>query len=163
MQAQDLIDRLQLEAHPEGGYYRRSYASDQQLGERPLMSCIYYLLSADSPRGYLHCNRSDILHFWQGGSPLHYTLLSPEGDIKRVTLGPDLERGQQLQLLVPGGWWKASQLLSGDYGLISEAVCPGFDYRDHRFAQAEEIRAHYSQHWQHLHALIRPETGANPK
>ncbi len=160
MDAAQLIAQLQLQAHPEGGYFRRSYTADQQLSgddslRRPLMSSIFYLLTADSPIGHLHRNRSDILHFWQGGAPLHYTLLLPNGDIKEVVMGPDLAAGQQLQLLVPGDWWKASQLRSGDYGLISEAVCPGFDYRDHAFADAADIRASYGPHWPQLQPLLR--------
>ncbi len=160
MQAQQIIEQLKLEAHPEGGYFRRSFTHPQTTGDgsaqRPLMSSIYYLLTADSATGYLHRNRSGILHFWQGGSPLHYTLLKENGDVEHLVMGPDLEKGQHLQLYVPGGWWKASQLKEGDYGLISEAVSPGFDYRDHEFANADDIQAGYPRHWQSLQQLVRP-------
>lgn len=150
-----LIAALELEAHPEGGFFRRHYTSPRQTGARAMMSCIYYLLTDSSPLGCLHRNRSDIVHFWQGGGALQYTLLTTNGELQQRELGPDLAAGQQLQLAVPGGWWKASQLLSGRYGLISEAVCPGFDYRDHHFADADQIRQHYPQHWPTLQPLLR--------
>ena len=154
-----LIAALGLEAHPEGGFFRRHYTSPRQAatgGEpRAMMSCIYYLLCEDSPVGCLHCNHSDIVHFWQGGGALQYTLLTTDGELQQRVLGPDLGAGQQLQLLVPGGWWKASRLISGRYGLISEAVCPGFDYRDHRFADADQMRRDYPQHWPLLQPLLR--------
>ena len=153
MDKHTLITALDLAPHPEGGYFRRTYESAHIQRGRRLMSCIYYLLTSDQPLGRLHRNRSDIVHFWQGGSPLHYTLLSPEGKLLQFTLGPDLAAGQQLQLTVPGGFWKGSQLLCGEYGLISEAVCPGFDYDDHDMASAADIRERYPQHWQALQAF----------
>ena len=166
-----LIQALALEPHIEGGYFRRTYtapvntapvdnaAVDSETG-RAAMSSIFYLLTEDSPLGHLHCNRSDILHFWQAGDPLRYTLLSPTGELSTVTLGPDPSAGQHLQLLVPGGTWKASAWIaeysSAGYGLVSEAVCPGFDFADHRMADTEHIKARYPQHWSTLAPLIRP-------
>ncbi len=155
MDKNSLISQLALSPHPEGGYFRRTYESAHVQRGRKLMSSIYYLLTEDQAIGHLHRNRSDIIHFWQHGSPLLYTLLSPEGKLLQFTLGPDLGAGQQLQLTVPGGFWKASQLLCGSYGLISEAVCPGFDFDDHDMAEGADIRAKYPQHWPVLQALCR--------
>ena len=105
MQAQQIIKQLKLEAHPEGGYFRRSFTHPQTTGggsaQRPLMSSIYYLLTADSATGYLHRNRSGILHFWQGGSPLHYTLLKENGDVEHLVMGPDLEKGSICSSMCP--------------------------------------------------------------
>lgn len=155
MDKHTLITGLALSPHPEGGYFRRSYESPLQQRGRRLMSCIYYLLTDDQPTGHLHRNRSDIVHFWQGGSPLSYTLLSPKGKLLHYILGPDVLKGQHPQLTVPGGFWKASQLLCGEFGLISEAVCPGFDYDDHDMASAAEIRARYPEHWPQLQPLCK--------
>lgn len=150
-----LIESLALSPHPEGGYFRRTYESSQVLRGRRFMSCIYYLLTDDHPIGHLHRNRSDIVHFWQAGAALRYTLVSPEGKLLQYILGPDIAGDQQLQLTVPGGFWKASQLLCGDFALISEAVCPGFDYDDHNMARAADIRRQYPEHWPALQALCR--------
>lgn len=170
MNAQQLIQALELEAHIEGGFYRRTYQADTQfepanLGSRPLMTSIYYLLCKQSPIGYLHRNRSDILHYYHGGSAIDYWLLSPAGELQHFTLGFDLAAGQQLQLTVPGGYWKASQLrceannlmqkIVPDYGLISEAVSPGFDYRDMELAQASVIKEHYSEHWVQIRSVVK--------
>ncbi len=138
-----VIAYLQLSPHPEGGYFRRSYTSgvnivDENASSRPAMSSIFYLLTADQALGRMHRNRSDIVHYYQGGGALRYTLIGPQGQVEEHTMGSDLAAGQLLQLTVAGNWWKASELLDGDYGLISEAVCPGFDYQDHQFAGAEQ-------------------------
>ncbi|WP_269620123.1 cupin domain-containing protein [Zhongshania sp. BJYM1] len=150
----ELIKRLNLEPHLEGGYFCRTFTSSHKSNTRAAMSSIFYLLNKESPVGHLHRNRSDILHFWQHGSPVHYTLLSPAGNLERVVMGPDLAAGQQLQMLVPGGYWKASELLHGNHSLISEAVCPGFDFDDHELADASHIQQHYLQHWPALKHLI---------
>ena len=114
------------------------------------MSSIFYLLSDDSPIGRLHRNRSDILHYWHAGSALRYWLVKPNGELLQVVLGPDLANGEQLQLLVPGGWWKGTELIGGDFGLLSEAVCPGFDFADMELARFDLIAATFPQHAQVL-------------
>ena len=155
MNKSDVIQALQLEPHIEGGYFRRTFTSDQHFVAndsvspqimRPLMSSIFYLLTDDNPIGRLHRNRSAIMHYWHAGSALRYHLLKPDGELQHIELGPDLRRGQQLQMLVPGGWWKATELIDGEFGLISEAVCPGFDYVDMQLASFADISATYPQH-----------------
>lgn len=150
----ELIKQLNLEPHLEGGYFCRTFTSSHTVNGRAALSSIYYLLSNASPIGHLHRNRSDILHFWQQGSPIHYTLIAPDGSMSELVMGPDLAAGQQLQMLVPGGFWKASELRCGEHGLISEAVCPGFDFSDHELATAEQIQRDFPQHWPALMPLV---------
>lgn len=159
--AEDLINQLQLLPHPEGGYFRRIYTSSIEVpvgsggSRRKLLSSIYYLLTRDSPVGHLHVNRSDIVHYFLRGSPLTYTLVSPEGELSRTTLGPDISSGHNLHLVVPSGWWKASELASGEYGLVSEAVSPGFEYEDMRFVSRSELPQRLSSDAQALERFCR--------
>lgn len=156
-----LITELQLEAHVEGGYFKRTYQSDQrpkiatEHGERYLLTSIYYLLTEDSPTGQWHMNRSDIIHFWHLGAPVHYFMIHPDGRLETAVLGPDIAAGQQPQLLVSGGVWKASNLPSGDYGLISEAVAPGFDYADMSLGKEDALLEAFPRH----EAVIRAYSG----
>ncbi len=147
---QQVIERLQLQPHVEGGYFRRTYASETALqtvqGERPALTSIYYLLTREQPRGRWHRNCSDILHFWHLGSPLRYHLIHPDGELQTVVLGPDLGAGQQLQMLVPGGVWKATELEEGDFGLLSEAVSPGFDFADMTLGERRALQQQFPQH-----------------
>lgn len=136
--AQQLIAELNLESHVEGGYFRRTYQADHRGpvetdgGDRFLMTSIFYLLTDESPVGHFHLNQSDIVHYYHLGDPIDYYLIDTEGDLTQVTLGHDVTQGHRLQLTVKGGVWKASRLRSGPmgYGLISEAVSPGFDFAD---------------------------------
>jgi len=157
MTAAELINLLGLEPHPlEGGYFRRTYESrlrcDCGYGSRPLLTSIYYLLTQESPVGFLHRNRSDILHYHQLGAAVTYLVIAPDGSLSEHILGPDIAHGETLQLLVPGGYWKASRLCGGEYALISEAVAPGFDYADNELATEEMAR----RNWPALHDMLAP-------
>ncbi len=145
MEKQQIIDRLQLEPHVEGGYFKRIYASTASVSlsndkERALVTSIYYMLTEDNRIGRMHRNESDIIHYFLGGSPLSYTLLSPQGELIETILGNDLSAGQKLTLIVKGGYWKATELMSGSYGLIAEAVTPGFDYDDMELAAESSLQ-----------------------
>ncbi len=153
----DLIKQLKLEPHPtEGGYFRRTYASGTTIqrddqSHRRLLTCIYYLLTDDSPQGCLHRNKSDIIHFHHTGLSIKYTVISDQGNLQEHLLGPNFSQGEQPQLLVRGGDWKQSQLCFNQedqhhsdpywYGLISEAVAPGFEYEDNEIATTEQAQA----------------------
>lgn len=157
---QQIIQQLQLEPHVEGGYYRRSYQSEKsveapQQGLRYLMTSIYYLLTSDSPIGHLHRNQSDIIHYYHCGDPIDYWLISPGGELQQFTLGHNLMANQLLQLHVPGGYWKASRLQGGEYGLISEAVTPGFDYQDMELAEEGTIKTLYPGLWDLVKPLVK--------
>lgn len=154
---EQLIAQLQLERHPsEGGYFRRTYESNQTLAiensTRLSMSAIYYMLTDDSPIGILHKNKSDILHCYQLGSPIHYWIISPSGKVTEHIVGPHLNQGHQLQLIVKGGYWKTAQLMqekqtSHNYSLITEAVTPSFEYEDNTIATTLDILG-LSKEWQ---------------
>jgi predicted cupin superfamily sugar epimerase len=84
-------------------------------------------------------NCSDHVHYYQGGKPFRYYLLDPStGEFSTTVLGPELYKGQKLQLPVKGGLFKCGKIEDGeeessfdhDYTLIAEAVAPGFDFHD---------------------------------
>ncbi len=152
----EIIQTLGLTHHVEGGYFKRVFESNILTSNNQLaLSTIYYLLTDESPIGYFHQNKSDIIHFFHSGSAIEYTLISPEGRLTTHILGPHLELGHQFQLTVKGGVWKASQLLSGEYGLISEAVCPGFEYPDMKIASRKEFEECFPLLLNNIQQLIK--------
>ncbi|OLT48921.1 cupin [Saccharomonospora sp. CUA-673] len=134
-----LAAALDLEPHPEGGWYRRTWASDHTHrpegypGDRPLATGIHYLLEADQESAW-HRVRSDELWLWHRGGPL--TLLlggsgdEPAPNPQRHVLGPDVEHGQHLQVLVPGDVWQSARPAADEEVLVSCIVSPGFDFAD---------------------------------
>ncbi|ARU56680.1 cupin [Oleiphilus messinensis] len=149
MNTDELIKKLKLEKHPfEGGYFRRTYTHNQMFSRngvtRALASSIYYLLTADDPIGCFHRNKSDIVHCYQRGGTIEYTLLYPNGLAERILLGNQLDEGQRLQFVAPAGVWKGARLISGAYTLISEVVVPEFNYRDNEIASRAQIEPYFS-------------------
>jgi uncharacterized protein len=141
MQPDEIISILGLLPLDEGGWFRETYRSalttrvSMKADEaRSLLTVIYYFLTQDQPTSVLHRNRSDIVHFFLGGAPLHYLVVGTDWSVEHHVLGPDLLRGQTLQLVVPGGSWKATWIEEGPWGLLGEAVAPGFEYKDREVA-----------------------------
>lgn len=158
---QELIEQLSLVEHVEGGYFAETYRAaaeietDREGAARSVMTSIYYLLTDDRPVDHLHQNKSDIVHYFQAGSPITYILVDLEGTLSKVTLGMAIAEGEVPQLLVPKGYWKAAVLESGEYGLLGESVAPGFDYRDMTIAKADEIRTQFPAIWDELAPYVR--------
>jgi uncharacterized protein len=161
MNKHDWIERLSLVEHVEGGYFAETYRAIETIptaregSDRSTMTSIYYLLTDDRPIDHLHQNQSDIVHYFHAGSPITYLLIAPDGTLSRVKLGLDLTQGETPQLCVPGGYWKAAVLEAGEYGLIGEAVAPGFDYRDMTIAKADDLRSRFPDLWPELAAYVR--------
>ena len=161
----ELITALDLEPHVEGGYFRRTYQADHREmldtagGPRYLMTSIYYLLTEQSPVGQFHFNQSDILHYFHLGDAIEYSLILADGSLQTLVMGSDILAGQHLQLQVPGGIWKASRLLEGSqgFGLISEAVSPGFDFGDMEMGNREKLTTQFPQPRTLIEKMTREE------
>ena len=173
MDSEAVINALHLQPHIEGGYFRRTYTSqhetvttrpDGSTAERKTMTSIFYLLTTDSQFGHTHKNRSDIMLYYHLGLPICYLILFPDGKLEETILGPDLKAGQKLQLFVPGGTWLSTALKVDeafgsscyDFGLVSEAVTPGFDYSDMTIATVEDIKTPFPEHWERLKCFVKP-------
>lgn len=167
MNKQELIERLSLVEHVEGGYFSETYRAKENVptsreGEsRSISTSIYYLLTDDRPIDHLHQNKSGIMHYFHAGSPITYILIDTNKMLRKVKLGLNLEQGEVPQLLVPSGYWKAAVLESGEFGLLGESVAPGFDYRDMTIAKADEIQAQFPTLWDDLSPYVRADRTSN--
>jgi uncharacterized protein len=136
----ELAERLDLEPHPEGGWYRETWRSAASCtpagypGGRSAATAIYYLL-CPGERSRWHVVRSDELWLWHGGGPLALSLGgtgAEPGPERIVTLGGDVSAGQQPQAIVPGQTWQAAVPAGQHPVLVSCVVSPGFDFADFR-------------------------------
>ncbi|MDC1500450.1 cupin domain-containing protein [Octadecabacter sp.] len=126
MTAQDIIDRLQLQPHPEGGYYRQTWADEASDG-RPSGTCIYFLLKDGMGSHWHRVDSVEIWHYY-AGAPLILGLSEHDDRPKQeITLGPDLVAGQHPQAIVPKDWWQAART-TGDWTLVGCTVSPGFSF-----------------------------------
>ncbi len=164
LKVKKLIDELNLAEHVEGGYFSETYRSTNEyiteLGSRSVMTSIYYMLTTGSSVGHFHMNRSAIMHYFHSGDPIDYYVITQEGKLTHHVMGPDASAGQVFQLLVEGDCWKASRLsqngLQG-YGLIGEAVAPGFDFADMKLGDRKTMLAEFPEHNQIINQLTRTE------
>ena len=141
MAADELVSLYNLAPHPEGGFYKRSYASPVVIAlpngkSRPSCTAVLFLLAAGQ-KSHLHRLVSDELwHFYMGG-PLEICMLLPTGELQQVILGSDVRAGQSLQVVVPAGCWFGARLLSPSFCFFSCSVSPGFDFEDFELATPE--------------------------
>jgi len=150
---EQVMEILDLKSHVEGGYFRRTFEASHRPkidfgdGPRFSMTSIYYMLTDTSPIGHWHFNKSDIIHYYHLGGAMTYYLIDADGTVETVVLGPDILNGEQLQFTVKGGIWKASTLNPGaTYGLLSEAVAPGFEYMDTTLGTEAVLLEQFPQH-----------------
>ena len=162
--AKQLAKALNLEAHVEGGYFRQTFKADHRAtiatenGDRVTMTSIYYLLTAESPIGHFHMNQSDIMHYFHMGDPITYYMINADGSLQKTILGPDPTQGHQMQMMVKGGTWKASKTSTDGkygYGLIGEAVAPGFEYSDMQLGKKTMLLKQFPKHTQLIEELSR--------
>jgi len=158
--AADIKSLLNLLPHPiEGGFFRRTYASDGSVdlprGRRALGTAIYYLLEPGTFSEMHVLDSDEIFHFYLG-DPVEMLQLRPDGSSDVFILGPDLQAGQHLQLVVPAGVWQGTRLIGdGKVALLGCTVTPGFDFADYRSASYEELAAKWPEEAERIRALTR--------
>ncbi len=125
--ADDVIARLDLAPHPEGGHFRETWRHVPDDGGRSAGTAILYLLAAGQ-RSHWHRVDADELWHFHAGAPLALER-SPDDATPPTTtlLGVDLAAGHEPQLLVPAGWWQAASS-SGDWTLVGCTVSPAFTF-----------------------------------
>ena len=133
MTADQIIARLSLAPHPEGGWYRQTWAA--QNDGRPAGTCIQFLLRSGEPSQWHRIDATEIWHFYAGAPILLRISDSDCGPAVQHHLGPDLASGQLPQLIVPPYHWQAAQTL-GDWTLVGCTVSPGFQYSGFELAPA---------------------------
>ncbi|MFO0694987.1 MAG: cupin domain-containing protein [Polyangiales bacterium] len=149
----ELVARLDLAPHPEGGYFRETYRAGLVVpesalpstfrGPRAASTSIYFLL----PRGTfsaLHRIASDeVWHFYAGGA-LTVHCLSEDGKHERLLLGRDLVRGEVPQAVVRAGTWFGARVEGeGEFALVGCTVAPGFDFADFEMGTRDELLSRF--------------------
>ncbi|WP_114008079.1 cupin domain-containing protein [Cohaesibacter intestini] len=122
--AKDIIAALEMQPHPEGGYFSETFRDGDGPEGRGHSTAIYYLLEAGD-RSHWHRVDATEIWFWHGGAPL---LLRQSADGKGSesrTLGPNILAGERPQIIVPRHHWQSAESL-GDWTLVSCTVAPGF-------------------------------------
>lgn len=156
--AQDVIRKMELVPLPdEGGFYRETFRSSGRKidaktfgiksdAQRTISTAIYYLIVPKSFSALHRLQSDEIFHFY-GGDPVEMIQIDPDGNLRRLTLGPDIFRGQTPQIVVPRGTWQALRLINGGaWALMGTTVAPGFEFEDFELGNREKLIEQFPQH-----------------
>ena len=156
MTAEEIIQLLNLEPHPEeGGFFVETYRSVGQVeahglparyaGPRYFGTAIYYLLTPETFSEMHRLQSDEVFHFYLG-DPVEMLQLGPDGEGRVVMLGTDLATGMRPQVVVQRGVWQGARLAQGgSYALLGCTVAPGFEYVDYESGQREALIREYPQ------------------
>ncbi len=143
------IEALQLQPHPEGGWFRESYRSSELIsraalparfsGDRCFSTAIYFLLKAGEFSALHRIKQDEVWHFYDGDL-LTIEVIDPAGNHSSIQLGQDFAAGHTLQAVVEGGClFGASLAGGGSYALVGCTVAPGFDFADFELPKRAEL------------------------
>jgi predicted cupin superfamily sugar epimerase len=163
--AQTWIDGLRLRRHPEGGWFRETYRSEEVLaatalpprfgGDRALATAIYFLLDGDDFSALHRLKADEVWHFYDGaGVTLH--IIDQDGTYSTVNLGRSLGAGEAPQAVVRAGClFGATVSDTRSYALVGCTLAPGFDFTDFEMPGREELCRLYPRHRQLIERLTR--------
>lgn len=152
----DWIRALELKPHPEGGYFREVFRSEEQIpgltlpprytGPRAFATSIYFLLPGDQVSRF-HRLKSDELWYYHAGCALTVHVLSPSNAYRTERIGNEPESGESLQVALPWNSWFGATVDDPDgYTLVGCLVAPGFEFVDFELARRAELLELYPQY-----------------
>jgi predicted cupin superfamily sugar epimerase len=164
--AEQLIRIHDLRPHPEGGYFRETYRSDEWIsgnclpprygGDRSYSTAIYYLLPSGTISRLHRIASDEVWHFYLGG-PLTIVELKP-GESSQVVLGPEVAHAQRLQHVVKAGtWFGAYPDSNSEYSFVGCTVAPGFDFSDFQMARPQQLLEEYPREKETIVKLTRTD------
>lgn len=159
------VKKLNLQPHPEGGYYKETYRSEEYFGKEGLPSrfrgkrnystAIYFLLEKENFSAFHRIHSDEVWHFYAGDG-ITVFMLREDGEMEAINLGANPDKDEVLQAVVPAGVWFASRVRDqGSYGLVGCTVSPGFDFEDFEMANRDELLEQFPRHKKTIIALTR--------
>ncbi len=141
------IEKLALQKHPEGGWFKEVYRSGESIaidaldnrfsGPRSISTSIYFLLKQGEFSAFHKIKSDEIWHFHDGGILEIYSI-SPEGKLSVHKLGLNIAEGELPQINIPHGHYFAAKPKT-DFTLVSCTVAPGFDFEDFELPKKADI------------------------
>ncbi len=155
-EAKKYIDKLHLELHPEGGYFKEIYRSGEiilpeglpsrfRIG-RNFSTAIYFLLEGKQVSRFHRLKSDEIWHFYDGGGVKIFAI-DNTGKLSEYRLGKNFEKREELQVVIKNNHWFCAELLDRkSFSLVGCTVSPGFDFDDFEIAKRVELLREFPQH-----------------
>ncbi|MDU5109954.1 MAG: cupin domain-containing protein [Clostridium sp.] len=137
--AEYYIENLSMEPHIEGGYFKESFVSTDDIRtDKKLWSSIYFLLMTGEVSNF-HRLKSDELWYYHDGEALTIYMITEEGKLITKQLGKNIESGEEPQVLVPKGCIFGSAMNNNGYALVGCMVSPAFEYDEFELFTRKEL------------------------
>ncbi len=155
-EAKKYIEILNLESHPEGGYFKEIYRSGEIIlpeglperfrKGRSVATSIFFLLEGKQVSNFHKLKSDEIWHFYNGCG-VKIFVIDNDGNLSEFLLGKNIENREMLQVVIENDQWFAAELLEKDsYCLAGCTVSPGFDFEDFELADREKLSEVFPQH-----------------
>jgi Uncharacterized conserved protein len=142
------IQALQMEKHPEGGYFSELYKCPEMIPGHDwhLATSIYFLLTGEE-KSRFHRLKFDELWYYHAGDPITIYVIDLAGELKEIRLGTDISKGERPQAVIPAGCIFGAALENQDgFCLVGCMVCPGFKYEVFELMGREKLLHKFPQH-----------------
>jgi predicted cupin superfamily sugar epimerase len=160
------VEKLGLEVHPEGGFFKETYRSDETIseealphrfsGERAFSTSIFYMLNKNDISMLHRIKQDEIWHFYEGTS-LTIHCLSADGAYSASVLGRDIQNGESFQVVVKGGCYFCAETNNKEsFSLVGCTVAPGFDFEDFELPSRIELVGAFPQHTELINSFTKP-------
>lgn len=160
-----VIQKLELQPHPEGGFFKEIYRSDtfinsehlpkQFEGPRNYATAIYFMLTSDNFSAFHKINQDEIWHYYYGAT-IRLHIISPKGAYSQQLLGLNFEADEMPQIVIKAQNWFAAEVVSSNtFSLVGCTVTPGFDFKDFVLAERKELTNLFPQHAEVINRFTR--------
>ena len=138
---QNIIEKYQLEPHPEGGYFRQLYGNDEK-GKKDL-STIYYMLTSNDKSAFHRLHGVTEIWYYHAGKPLNIYVIDSKGNLAIHNLSPD---GEMQVVILPEHWFAAEIPSKKGYCLVGCAVAPAFSFENFELGQKDTLLRQFPQY-----------------
>ncbi len=161
-QVKEIIKRLRLKPHKEGGYYKEVYRSndfcllkDKKNNQikRRFSTSIYYLLNGNDFSAFHKLKSDEIWHFYEG-SALIINFFDKNKNLKKIILG---EKGKEhFQCVIKKGTWFSAEVKNkNSFCLVGCTVSPGFEFEDFEMGTYNKLIKIYPAHKKIIKRMTR--------
>lgn len=162
LNADQVIEELELVAHPEGGWFRESFRSALRVAdavhatEHAASTAIYFLLRQGEFSAFHWLSSDEVWHHYFGDLLELYTI-DADGELQVVRVGSGLVHGERPQAVVPREHWQAARVAAGSTGFVlcGCTVAPGFEFSDFVMPRRAELVERFPQHTGLITSLTR--------
>ncbi len=162
--AERWIRDLQLQRHPEGGWFREVYRATETIPRRSLparfaadrshSTAIYFLLEGSDFSALHRLKQDELWHFYDGGR-VTLEMIDSDGDVSTAILGLNVDTGERPMAVVEAGSLFGATAEVDSYGLVGCTVAPGFDFNDFDMPSREQLLDQFPQHSSLIRRLTR--------